>query len=435
MTTVALGALEAILLLAYVSLLVAFAPSLGLAIGLITAGRLALMWIAHGRMRELTIESQIATSESQNATAIAFVDPESQKALNRQADALRQFVAAKSREVNALAREQGARLNVSVGMYVSDGLALATILLVGGRAVISGSMPLGTFTTFVAVVFLLARPTQSIILAGLELARLPSNMDRVDDVLDTLPAPCGDLAPNSLSGLVTFEQVSFRYGAKGAMLLDNVSFHVEAGERVAIVGSTGTGKSTIIRLILGLIRPTSGRVLIDGRDVQAYDTGALRRRIGTVLAGSTFIDESLAQNIALGSEVVDLELMHLALQSASIGDLVHSFSETYWTRLGPGAHGLSGGQKQRLLLARALLKQPDILLLDEASSALDPLSEAKVLAGLDGIRCTQIVVGHRLSALRLATRLILLDEGRVKLDGAFDELKDDLQVVALLGKA
>jgi ATP-binding cassette subfamily C protein len=207
------------------------------------------------------------------------------------------------------------------------------------------------------------------------------------------------------------------------MILDDVSFHVAPGEHVAIVGASGAGKSTILRLVLGLVTPTSGRVLIDGRPVAEHDLGALRAAVGTVLAGGAFFDAPVFDNVALGAPDASPADVQAALTCACVEDVVSGLPRGALTPLGAGASRLSGGQRQRLLLARALAKRPSLLLLDEASSALDDALEARIQERLDRLPCTMLMVAHRRSAIAFANRVLVLERAKITRECTPTELR------------
>ncbi len=422
LTTIALGAFDAVLVVLYGALLIAYAPLLGGLVLALVLVRVAILLLFQSTIHSHATATQIAVGKSQSALVSAFSDPESNRAFGAHPLLFARFVSARATELNAVARGRRASEGPSQLLAMVDGVSLAMIFLLGGRAVMNDQMTIGVLSSFVAVESLLRRPSSSVVSMILEFGRIAPQLDRIDDVLDTAKEARGAIAPDRIEGAITFEKVSFRYGPKSPLILDDVSFHVAPGERVAVVGCSGSGKSTILKLVLGMLSPTSGRVLIDGRPVTEYDTVALRRRIGTVLAGGTFFDDSVLENVALGAEHADAEAVRRASDAACIDEVIRALPEGYQTALHGGARQLSGGQRQRLLLARALVKEPDVLLLDEASSALDRELESRVLSYLDVLECTMVMVAHRTSALTLAKRLLVLERGRIVQEGSFEEL-------------
>lgn len=422
MTTIVLGAFDGLLMLAYGALLVAYAPGLGGLVLALTLLRIVVLLGFNHAIRVHATAAQIAAGRTQGALVAAFADPETNKAFGAQPLLFARFTAARSDELNATVRGRLASESPQQLLAMIDGLGLAMILLLGGRAVMHDQMTVGVLSSFVSVEALLRRPSQSFVGMILEIGRLSPKLDRIDDVLDTTPEVHGALVPERLQGAITFENVTFRYGPKSPLILNDVSFHVAPGERIAVVGRSGTGKSTILKLVLGMLRPTSGRVLVDGRPVSDYDLRALRSRIGNVLAGGTFFDQSVLDNVAIGAADVDAESVRRAADAAAVDEVIRALPSGYQTELKGAARQLSGGQRQRLLLARALVKEPDVLLLDEASSALDSDLESRVLSYLDVLECTMLMVAHRTSALRLARRLLVLEGGKIVQEGTFQSL-------------
>jgi ATP-binding cassette subfamily B protein len=422
MTTIALGAFDGLLTGAYGLLLVGSAPKLGALVVGFVAVRLAILTAFKPRIRAHATAASIASAWTESALVSAFDDPETQKAFGAQALLFGRYCAQRSAELNAIALGRRAVEASQQVIALLDGIGLALILVIGGRAVMQETMTIGVLSSFIAVEALLRRPSQSFANMFLEFGRLAPKLDRIDDVFDAPLEPRGLLAPPRLEGAITFENVSFRYGPNGPLILDGLSFRIAPGERVAIVGGSGSGKSTILKLILGTLRPTTGRIFLDGQDLAAYDPRAVRRRIGSVGAAGSFFEEPVLDNIAIGAPDADADAVRRAAEVAAVDDVIRALPRGYQTELYRGARHLSGGQRQRLLLARALAKRPDILLLDEASSALDLDLEATIQARLDTLRCTILLVAHRASALRLARRLLVLSSGKLVQEGTWDEL-------------
>jgi len=205
-------------------------------------------------------------------------------------------------------------------------------------------------------------------------------------------------------------------------VIDDVSFTVAAGETLGIVGPTGSGKSTILMLLLGLYRPTAGEVFYDGVPLSEIDPRVVRQRCGVVLQDNALFGGSLRSNIALNAPNASDRQMEKAALLAGLTDEVARWPLGYETRLAEGGTNLSGGQRQRIAIARALVSEPAILLLDEASSHLDVASEARLNANLEQLRCTRIVIAHRLSAVRAANQILVMQHGRVVERGSHGEL-------------
>ena len=240
-------------------------------------------------------------------------------------------------------------------------------------------------------------------------------------------------APGDLSGEVELSHVSFRYQPDGPLILDDVSLHVKAGEFVAFVGPSGAGKSTIIRLLLGFESPASGSIYYDHEDLSGLDRQALRRQIGVVLQDGKLTPGDVFSNI-VGSSPLTQDDAWEAARLAGLEEDIHDMPMGMQTVIGEGAATLSGGQRQRLMLARAVASRPRILLLDEATSALDNRTQADVSRGLERLKATRIVVAHRLSTVRNADCIYVIDGGRIVQSGRYEELVGQKGLFADLAK-
>lgn len=232
------------------------------------------------------------------------------------------------------------------------------------------------------------------------------------------------LKRSSLAGRIEFRDVSFSYPGQKSKALDHATFTIEEGERVAVLGRNGSGKSTIIRLALGIFEPTEGQVLVDETDIRQIHPTDLRAHIGAVLQDVCLFSGSIKENIALGLEKITDEDILEAAKIAGVHDFVGATEAGYDQRLGERGDGLSGGQRQAIALARALAARPNVLLLDEPTSALDSQAEADMIARLRRVTegRTLLLVTHRMSMLKLVDRIIVLDAGRIVLDGRPDEI-------------
>ncbi|WP_353808962.1 ABC transporter ATP-binding protein [Agromyces sp. SYSU T00194] len=227
-----------------------------------------------------------------------------------------------------------------------------------------------------------------------------------------------------VTGALDLEHVSFRYEDAQAPALDGIDLDIAAGETVAFVGSSGSGKSTLLNLVLGFLRPTGGRVLLDGADMEALDLRTFRRFVSVVPQESVLFEGTIRENVAYGLGEVDDERILDALRDANALEIVEMLPDGWDTVVGERGARLSGGQRQRLSIARALVRDPRVLLLDEATSALDPESEAKIQVAMGRLMQgrTTLVVAHRLSTIRSADRIVVLERGRVVEIGSHDDL-------------
>jgi ATP-binding cassette subfamily C protein len=246
--------------------------------------------------------------------------------------------------------------------------------------------------------------------------------ERTRPILEATPETDGSKAwVTELGGNLEISEVSFQYQPDGPMVLKNVSLHATPGEFIALVGPSGSGKSTIFRLILGFETPGSGSVYFDRRDLRGLSIQSVRKRIGVVLQTGRLLPGSVYENI-VGATQLTLKDAWIAARMAALDKDIEQMPMGMQTFIGEGGSGLSGGQRQRLLIARALVRRPRILLFDEATSALDNESQSVVSESLESLQATRIVIAHRLSTVKNADRIYALEGGEVTESGAYEEL-------------
>ena len=262
-------------------------------------------------------------------------------------------------------------------------------------------------------------------LAGIagSLARIRPVLDMVKPILETVPEIDENKAMvTRLSGAVELNNVSFRYREDMPLILDNLSLKIRPGQYVAIVGKTGCGKSTLMRILLGFEQPQKGAVYYDGRDLKTLDPKSLRRRIGTVMQDGKLFMGDIYSNITISAPWLTLDDAWAAAETAGFAEDIRSMPMGMHTVISEGSGGISGGQRQRLMIARAIAPKPRILMFDEATSALDNVTQKQVSEALDKMKCTRIIIAHRLSTIRQCDRIIVLDGGRIIEDGTYEEL-------------
>ena len=307
-------------------------------------------------------------------------------------------------------------------------LGLAALLLVGGRQAINGAITIGEFIAFYGYVLMLTGPMRGLGMALGMAQRAVAAGTRVFELLDRTPqlVAAPDAAPlPSGGGHVELRDVSFAYDG-GEPVLDDVNLDVEAGHTVALVGPTGSGKSTLIMLIPRLYDVSEGSVRVDGVDVRSLDPASLRREVAVVSEDAFLFSASLRENIAYARPDSPDDEVIAAADRAGLGELIDSLPDGLDTLVGERGLTLSGGQRQRVAIARALLSQPRILILDDATSSVDATTESRIKEALREVMegRTTFVIAHRLSTIALADEVVVLEEGRVAAAGAHDELLD-----------
>jgi ABC-type bacteriocin/lantibiotic exporter with double-glycine peptidase domain len=258
-------------------------------------------------------------------------------------------------------------------------------------------------------------PMASLIANAQQLLLARAHLERIADVLQATPEQTTEDAEDAprLSGRIELRHVSFRYDANSPWVLRDVSLTVEPGDKVALVGPTGSGKSTLGMLLLGLYQPTEGEILYDGRPLADFSYQSVRRQFGVVLQEPVLFGDSIRRNVAFNAPGLSLDALSEAARLAVIAEDIERMPMGWETQVFEGGGGLSGGQIQRVALARALAPSPAVLLLDEATSHLDVVTEARVDANLSSLECTRIVIAHRLSTIRNADSILVLENGRV----------------------
>jgi ATP-binding cassette subfamily B protein len=305
-------------------------------------------------------------------------------------------------------------------------LTMLAILVVGIFLYLAGLSTVGEIVMFMSFATLLIAKLESVVYFASHLVMDAPRLQEFFDVLDTEPAVRDRpdaMDPGRLRGLIEFENVTYSYDGKRPAVED-LHFTALPGETIALVGATGAGKSTALGLLHRVFDPQSGKIKIDGMDIRALTLSALRRNIGVVFQEALLFNRSIEENLQVGKPDATEEEMREACQRAQALEIIERNPEGFQAQVGERGRLLSGGERQRISIARALLKNPPILILDEATSALDALTEAKVQAALDEVMKgrTTFVIAHRLATIRNATRILVFEGGRIVESGNFDEL-------------
>ncbi len=327
------------------------------------------------------------------------------------------------------------QMNVSVRyVYVSSLIdtVLSTLstfaplilLWIGTQQVIAGTMEVGTMLALNTLGTSLLGPITSLVASARQIQLVRSHMERLGDVIEAEPEQDVQsvLQPPQLTGSVRLENVSFQYDPHSSPVLRNINVDIRPGQKVAIVGKTGSGKSTLGALLLGLYTPTAGEIYYDGIPLRQLNYQAVRSQFGVVMQEANVFSGSIRENITLNDPGMDMEQVIRAAQFAAIHDEIMQMPMEYESMVSEGGSALSGGQRQRLAIARAVAKSPAILLLDEATSSLDVVTEKVVEQNLNRLACTQIVIAHRLSTIRNADVILVLHEGQIVERGRHEEL-------------
>jgi ATP-binding cassette subfamily B protein len=385
--------------------------------------------IIHARFETIQERfSDLSTFVQENLTGVRIV-----RAYTQELEQGRQFDA-----YNEEYRAQNMRLALTAGAFhplleLIAAVGMAAVTGLGAVEVIAGRITIGEFVAFGLYVGLLIWPMIALGWVVSLYQRGAASMGRLNKILQAEPVVAAPLRPVSLAnarGRVEFQGVSFAYPGAERSVLDGVSFVAEAGQTVAIVGPTGAGKSTVIDLLARLYDPTEGRILLDGVPLTDVDLAELRTRIGMVPQDSFLFSQTIQHNVALGIDALELgeEALESAVRSATtvaqLHDQIMAFPQQYQTYLGERGINLSGGQKQRATLARAIARDPLILVLDDALSAVDTHTETAILADLRDVLGdrTAFIISHRVSAVMHADKIVVLEGGKVVQVGTHSEL-------------
>ncbi len=385
--------------------------------------------VIHRRFEQIQEQfSTLSTMVQENLTGVRIV-----RAYTQEAEQAREFDA-----LNGEYRHRNMALALSAGAFhpvlgLLAGSAMVLVLWLGGLEVVAGRITIGAFVAFGFYLTLLIWPMIALGWVVNLFQRGAASMARLNRIFEVRPAVEPPEAPATLTGAagrIEFRGVSFAYPGTERRVLDGLDFVAEAGATVALVGPTGSGKSTIIALLTRLYDPTSGEVLLDGTPLTRFDPAELRRRIGLVPQDAFLFSETIEANIALGLELTGRpdgpapDVVVRAARIARLDEQITEFPHAYGTMLGERGINLSGGQKQRATLARAIARDPLILLLDDALSAVDTHTEAEILEDLRDVMHgrTSFIVSHRVSAVMHADQILVLEDGRIVERGRHAEL-------------
>lgn len=331
-----------------------------------------------------------------------------------------------SRWANIFAREINYSVNPSFFLKLDLTIPLAVTLIstiVIYYVALKSGISVADYYAFNTAYALVTGAFTSLSGITLIMSQIKPIFDMAKPLMDAEPEISeGKEVVSSLHGAIELNNVYFRYDESMPMIIDNLSLKIRPGEYVAIVGTTGCGKSTLMRLLLGFEKPLKGAIYYDGKDMSKLDLKSLRRKIGTVMQDGKLFQGDIFSNIVISAPQLLLKDAWEAAEIASIADDIRAMPMGMFTFVSEGQGGISGGQRQRLMIARAVAPKPRILMFDEATSALDNVTQKKVSDAIDSLKCTRIVIAHRLSTIRHCSRIIVLDKGKIIEEGTYEEL-------------
>lgn len=417
-------ALDAVLVAGYLAVLVSQNAAFAAVTGALAAAHLFLSAVIILRTRPAAALELSSRSDAQARLLEALVGIGTLKAAGAEAHAVDRWRDAHSRSLAAAARTAHAGALVSALAGGLRALAPTALLVAVIPAVVAGELTLGAALALTALAAAFLSPFLSLVSGVERLLVAGTQLARLDDVLASEPEGGDGLAdaPASVSGHFVCEGLSYRYDPSGPDAVDSVSLEIPAGSKVALVGPSGCGKTTLGLLLCGLLTPTRGTVLVDGHDVRTLAPSSLRRHFGVVLQSPALFRGTVRENIAFNAPDLPLDRVLEAAELAGLRSDIERLPLGFDTLLAENGAGLSGGQQQRIALARALAARPAVLLLDEATSNLDVVTERAIERALSGTKATRIVIAHRLSTVRDADCIFVMEAGMIIERGTHEEL-------------
>ena len=411
--------LASILSLAYISQIFIYAPALVLPAIIITVSTLAVTFIQVIVQMKITRQKMLKISKENGMSYQLISGIQKIKLAGAEQRAF-----AKWGKLYA----EGAKLEydppmfLKIGTVITLGISLIGTLIMYISA-IKSNVSVAEYYAFNSAYGMVSSAFSALTGIAVGLAQIKPILEMAKPIMEAVPEVSEDKqVVTRLSGTIELNNVTFRYTDDMPPVLDDLSLKIRPGQYVAIVGKTGCGKSTLMRIMLGFETPQKGAVYYDGRDIKKLDLKSLRRKIGAVMQNGKMFTGDIFSNITISAPWLTLDDAWEAAEIAGLDEDINAMPMGMHTMISEGQGGISGGQRQRLLIARAVAPKPRILMFDEATSALDNITQKQVSEALDRMKCTRIVIAHRLSTIRQCDRIIVLDKGKIVEDGSYDEL-------------
>ena len=411
-------------LVVYLLILLSQSAVFGLLVLLIAALQITVILITFRRVHRVLEQGLAAQAEEQGFLVESLKGIATLKASGSEHRVYGHWSNLFHKQLNLSLRASHLSALIETALFGLRTLAPLLLLWFGALLVLREQLSLGTMLALTALAVAFLEPLRSLITNAQQLQLVGAYVNRITDVLETEPEPAQNTAQSArrLGGAIEVRNLGFRYSSDSPPVLRDICLSIRAGEKIALVGPTGSGKSTIALLLLGLYQPSEGQILYDGIAAEEHDLRSLRNQLGVVLQEPVLFSGTIRQNILQNNPGMNLDEVIKMAKMAGIHEEIGQMPLGYETFVAEGGSALSGGQRQRLAIARALATNPTILILDEATSHLDVATEAKVERNLDQLQCTRIIIAHRLSTICNADRILVLSEGRIAESGSHSKL-------------
>jgi ATP-binding cassette subfamily B protein len=413
-TTASVSALlDSLLLVTYAAVMIAYSPRLGLVVVALALARIGAMLLFRARSRQFMCGELAALGREMSVMFETVDGLEGIRACGAEGLIEMRWGSRMIERMNRALERRRVEITADAVTRLFGGGATVAVMILGGAEVLAGRWTVGTFSSFLMLQALFIAPLDSLVATFGRWQYAENHLARIEEITKAEPERRGG-ARVELRGGLSFENVAFRHDAGSPFVLHDVTFDVEPGQKIGVVGASGAGKTTLARLAAALDMPAHGTIRFDGVPLAELELAHVRRQIGVVLQDAPLFNDTVRANISLFDAGVPLERIEAAARLACIDDVIDALPDGYETLVGDGGIALSGGERQRLALAAALLREPKILVLDEATSALDTGTERRVQENLARIGVTQIVIAHRLATVADADVLLVVEEGGVR---------------------